>query len=264
MNVHGELGMGTKNNTSHPIPIKVGIEHVVAISASVYRTIALLQDGTVWRWGATNYSNMPIPPTCVKGMPKMVAVTAGGGEDMCLTNEGSVWDIGSTNVAVPFQQTWLDNAVAVAALRLHWIALRSDGSLWAWGDNREGQLGIGTADFDGSATGLRVHNLTSAEVIVGMAAGYFFSMSLGEAGIWTWGANSHGQLGDGSALDRRCEPSLVMTGMFLALAAGTHHSLAVDWNGSVWVWGNNSDGQLGDGTTMQRNMPIQVPNFSLW
>ncbi len=83
-----------------------------------------------------------------------------------------------------------------------------------------------------------------------------------DGNLWIWGYNSVGQLGDGTA-ENRTEPVQVTIdskpdAKFTQIAAGSHHSLAIDTEGNLWAWGYNSDGQLGDGTKEDKNKPIQV------
>jgi hypothetical protein len=80
--------------------------------------------------------------------------------------------------------------------------------------------------------------------------------------VWTWGANYHGQLGDGTKTDRSSPVKVLgLTGV-VALAAGDKYSLAVMLDGKVWTWGSNFYGQLGDGTTTDRSSPVQVPGLT--
>jgi len=132
----------------------------------------------------------------------------------------------------------------------HSLAIKTDGSLWAWGDNQYGQLGDGTT----------TNRLTPVQVLTGVAAvavGDLHSLALKTDGsLWAWGVNGDGELGDGTTT-QRLTPVQVLTGV-AAVAAGGYHSLALKTDGSLWAWGSNSGGELGDGTTTQRLTPVQV------
>jgi hypothetical protein len=130
------------------------------------------------------------------------------------------------------------------------VALKTDGSLWAWGDNGSGQLGDGT----------RTDRLAPVQVGTGftaVAAGDNHTVAVkADGSLWTWGHNGVGQLGDGSTTQR---PSPVQIGTgFRAVAAGLDHSAAVKADGTLWTWGANGVGQLGDGTLTQRLAPVQI------
>ena len=132
----------------------------------------------------------------------------------------------------------------------HSAALKTDGSLWTWGDNRFGQLGDGTTEnhftpikmMDGVAT-------------VSLGGGHSAGLKT-DGSLWTWGRNDDGQLGDGTTEDRST-PVKVLDGV-AAVSLGTYHSAALKTDGSLWTWGYNEYGQLGDGTTEDRSTPVKV------
>jgi hypothetical protein len=137
----------------------------------------------------------------------------------------------------------------LAAGYLHGLALKPDGSLWAWGDNRHGQLGDGT-----TARSTPVQVLTG---VAAVSAGTWHTLALKTDGsLWAWGWNGVGQLGDGTTTDR-LTPVQVLSGV-AAVSAGHNHTLAIKTDGSLWAWGSNQYGQLGDGTTTERLTPVQV------
>ncbi len=79
-----------------------------------------------------------------------------------------------------------------------------------------------------------------------------------DGSVWTFGANSYGQLGDGSTNGRLSPTEIRALSGIVAVAAGADHTLAVDITGTVWAWGRNASGQLGDGTTANRTAPVIV------
>ncbi len=140
----------------------------------------------------------------------------------------------------------------------HSLALRSDGTVWAWGWNGYGQLGDGT-----TSPRLRPVPVPGLTGVVAVAGGAFHSLALKADGtVWAWGWNPFGQLGDGT-LAQRTSPVRVpgLTGV-TAVSGGTLHSLAVKADGSVWAWGWNGVGQLGDGTVVDHRLPARVPGVA--
>jgi hypothetical protein len=136
----------------------------------------------------------------------------------------------------------------------HTVHLKSDGSVWAWGNNANGQLGNGTTT--NSAVPVQLSGLSGVKTL---AAGNDYTVSLKSDGsVWAWGNNTNGQLGNGTTT--QSATPLQVTGLtgVTAIAAGYDHTVALVNDGSVWAWGNNSNGQLGDGSTTQRNGPVQV------
>src|SRR5262249_19254446 len=146
----------------------------------------------------------------------------------------------------------LGNVVAVAMGVSHTVALRSDGTVWTWGDNAQGQLGDGGVLASRSVPGL-VSGLTD---IVAIAAGFDHTLALKSDGsVYAWGDNFGGQIGDGTTVDRKAPFKIPGLSGVTAVAAGAYHSVAVLGNGTVSTWGLNTSGQLGDGSHTNRSTP---------
>ena len=153
----------------------------------------------------------------------------------------------------------LTGAVAVSAGENHSLAVKSDGTVWAWGYNNYGQLGNGYPSSSSNIP-LRVSELTGA---VAISAGYAHSLALKSDGtVWAWGFNGVGELGNGTTNTSSNVPVQVsqvsgLTGV-VAIGAGSDHNLAVKSDGTVWAWGFNDSGQLGNGTISSRGTPVPV------
>lgn len=132
----------------------------------------------------------------------------------------------------------------------HSLFIKSDGTLWAMGNNGSGALGDGTT----------TNRLNSIQIAAGMVAttgGADHSLVIKSDGsLWAMGGNSFGQLGDGTTTDRST-PVSIATGVVSA-TAGVYHSLFIQSDGTLWGTGNNSDGQLGDGTAATHLSPVQI------
>ena len=140
--------------------------------------------------------------------------------------------------------------VSLETTPTHTFALKSNGSLWAWGLNTNGQLGDGTTIQRNSP----VQVLTN---VASVTAGTSHTMAIRTDGtLWTWGLNTSGQLGDGTTT-QRTSPVQVLTNV-VSVSAGPSHTMAIRTDGTLWAWGLNAHCQLGDGTTTQRNSPVQV------
>ncbi|HZH78690.1 MAG TPA: RCC1 repeat-containing protein, partial [Archangium sp.] len=140
----------------------------------------------------------------------------------------------------------------------HSLAVRPDGTVWAWGNNTYGQLGDGTNTR--RHTPVRVNGLSG---VVAVAAGGGHSVAVrGDGTVWTWGNNMFGQLGDGTTTERWTPMQVRGLSGVVAVAAGGASSLAVREDGTAWAWGDNDTGQLGDGTSTRRWTPVQVNGLS--
>ncbi len=256
-----------------------GLADVAGIAARWRHSLALKNDGTLWAWGdntsgqlgnETTAFAMSSVPVQVTGLSGVTNAAVGGDHSLAVTGDGTVWAWGGNavgqlgdettiNRSAPVRVSGLTNVPggvrAVAAGLQFSVALKNDGTVWAWGVNDAGQLGDGTTTNRTSP--VQVSGLTDVAAIV---AGTGHVLALKNDGtVWAWGANDEGQLGDGTTTSRST-PVQVSGGMVgvTALAAGVAHSLAVKNDGTVWAWGMNDSGQLGDGTTTSRSTPVQV------
>lgn len=135
------------------------------------------------------------------------------------------------------------------------MALKSDGTLWAWGANSEGSLGDGTTTQRESP--VQVIDLTG---VVTIAAGVSHSLAIKSDGTaWAWGSNNGGALGDGTTTDRTSPVQVSDLSEVVSMAGGSAYSLAVTANGTLWTWGTNGKGQLGNGTTNPHTTPFPIP-----
>ncbi|MGQ8873815.1 RCC1 domain-containing protein [Paenibacillus sp. TSA_86.1] len=257
-----------------------GLEKVVSISAGLQHYMALKEDGTVWTWGDNGLgqlgsgSKLPynsLEPIQVAGLQGVVAINGSYYNSMALKDDGTVWIWGNGNRVIgyqsststihysPIQIAGLSNIVQIDMTYLHGLALRDDGTVWSWGFNDSGQLGLG--DYIDHSTPTQVPNLNNVNKIT---AGYSHSMALTNSGdIWSWGNNYYGEVGDASAIQKRPNPvkAAHLKGA-TDIEAGEMYSYALKKNGSVWSWGNNTYGQLGNGTTTSQPTRVLVSGFS--
>ncbi len=154
--------------------------------------------------------------------------------------------------------------LSIATGSSHSLAVCSDGTIAAWGQNNSGQLGNGTNISSGVPVAVDPSGVLAGRRVVAVAAGSAFSLALCADGrVAAWGLNSSGQLGNGttnsSSTPVLVDDSDVLAGrMVTAIAAGSLHTLALCADGGLVAWGNNSWGRLGNGSTIQSNTPVAV------
>ncbi len=156
--------------------------------------------------------------------------------------------------------------VQVAAGFSHGLALRTDGTVWAWGNNRNGQLGNGVIS-EAQLTPVQVTGLSGVTKI---AAGGTFSLALRkDRTVWAWGNNTYGELGNGTTADSSVPVQVTGLSQVTSIAAGgdpgSSFAIRISSTGvtSLWAWGDNSRGELGDGTLNAHSTPEQVTGFSV-
>ena len=161
----------------------------------------------------------------------------------------------------------------VSAGDIHTVALKTDGTLWAWGDNRYGQLGDNTIENrNGPVQVKQLEGITimTFEGVKAVSAGEYHTVAIKTDGsLWACGYNNYGQLGDGTTTQRNIsvqvkENASVSFEDVKAVFAGGSHTVAIKNNGTLWAWGSNSYGQLGDGTTTNRSYPVQIKPDTTW
>ena len=151
----------------------------------------------------------------------------------------------------------------------HTLGLTSEGSVYAWGANGDGQLGNGSNT--NSSIPVQVLGVGGTGVLAGIttiAAGRYHSVAVGNGGsVYAWGTNGYGQLGNGSTSNSSTPVQVlgvggsgVLSGI-TRITAGQYHSVAVGNGGSVYAWGANGYGQLGNGSTSNSSTPVLSANF---
>ncbi|EGW40710.1 cell wall-binding repeat-containing protein [Desulfosporosinus sp. OT] len=174
-------------------------------------------------------------------------LAAGANFGLAVDAQGNVWawgdnsegqlgqGVADTNpVATPIQVKDLTNVISVSAGGVHALALKADGTVWAWGNNETDQLGVDQASP--IAIPRQVEGLQN---IVAIAAGLEFSLALSSDGkVWAWGANEYKQINYFSDAIKIATPQIVnnLSGV-VKIAAGSAWCLALKNDGTVWTWG---------------------------
>jgi alpha-tubulin suppressor-like RCC1 family protein len=233
-------------------------------------TCAIRSDGTLWCWGGSPYGTVVVD---VVGEHRSVPVRVG---------DSRAWASASPG-------------------RTHACAIRTDGSLWCWGTNDSGELGLGrdhaevfqparvgtASDWvsasaaDRSTCAIRADRSlwcwgagTGRWDPARIGAATWSAVDLGETHacgirtdgtLWCWGSGSRGELGLGAGRQEMKSPTQVGTSAsWVSLNSTANHMCAVDTGHGLWCWGDNSAGQLGDGTTVQRDVPVRVGAGTSW
>ena len=248
-----------------PAPVD-GLAHVVAVAGAYGASLILTRDGAVWARGDNRFGQLGDGTTTdrrglvrLRTLTSVVAIAAGARFGLAVRSDGTVWAWGRNQAgqlglgtsdhrihALPRPVPGLGGVTAVAAGDTHSLALRQDGTVWAWGANDDGQLGARPSDQP-RATPAAVPTLRH---IVAVAAGAGFSVAIKDDGtVWTWGLDDRGQVGLGARAARVVSVPTRVPDLsdIIAIAAGRDHCLALGRDGAVYAWGDNRLGELGDG-----------------
>jgi len=282
-NGNRELGDGTNLDSDTLVPV-YGLNGITAITVGETHSLALKSDGTVWAWGPNFYGCAGYDPaeprrnipTQVQGLGGVTAIAAGESHSLALKNDGSVWAWGGnhygqfgngsgtdTTSYIPVQVPGLNGVTAIAAGDYFTLALKSDGTVWAWGSNAQGRLGDGTTYLQREP--VKVQGLSG---ITAISSSKEFTLALKSDGtVWAWGYNRCYQLGTAGIATSNVPLQVQGLGGVTAIAAGAYHSLALKSDGTVWIWGDRgAGGQSGVDTSQHRSAPVQVqgPNGVGW
>jgi len=286
-NTYGELGQG--NITNYSSPKQVGsLTNWFQISAFSLggSIVAIKTDGTLWAWGWNNLGQLGLGNTTNYSSPKQVGaltnwsqVSTGKYHTLAIKTDGTLWSWGSnhngantvgfgqlglgntTNYSSPKQVGSLTTWLSVAGGSYHSIAVKTDGTLWAWGFNQYGQLGIGNRTNYSSP--VQVGSLTNWSSKI--YNNPYNSLAIKSDGtLWTWGNNGSGQLGQNNTTNYSSPKQVGALTNWLNVSAGYSNSLSTKTDGTLWTWGYNNQGQLGFSNIVNYSSPKQVGSLTNW
>jgi alpha-tubulin suppressor-like RCC1 family protein len=272
-NESGSLGSSDPPILANPAVMMTGAK---AVDAGPYHSLILKDDGTAWAVGDNfvgalgdgTFESRSYP---VQVLANVQAVATGENHSMFLKTDGSVWISGiplGTQVPDDYDYLYLDyraqfavtanpkqfmtDVKAIASGVGHSLFLKNDGSVWAAGENWEGQLGIASNEYQTSAVKVM-------DGVKAIAAGDRHSFFLKNDGsLWGVGLNEEGQLGDGTLTNRKVPVFIMKDVKALARPHAGDHSLFLKIDGSVWGTGRNTSGELGIGTYRSVNVPVKI------
>lgn len=283
-NESGTLGAATVGATdSLPLPVS-GTEIFTELSAGADHACGLTGTGAIYCWGNNGFGqlgdggfvNNVTTPTLVQGSGSgalvFTSVSAGlfhtcglttNQQAYCWGHNGS-GQLGDSTIAqrnVPTRVAAGSTVFTrISAGASHTCAIDDADAAHCWGYNLEGQLGTGVADAGTSAPVPVAGGLAFSEVRAG--SGYTCAIAAAFPGVYCWGYNGFGQLGDGTNT-QRLEPWPALAGG-VELSVGESHTCSIDTLGDAYCWGRNNRGQLGNGTSADSSTPTPVLGGRGW
>jgi alpha-tubulin suppressor-like RCC1 family protein len=221
--------LGNNDSTAHrstPVTTFAGGTNWKQISGGFACTSAIKTDGTLWTWGRNNYGQLGTNDTTQRNTP--VTTFLGG-------------------------NTWKQlSCIGGETL----LAIKTDGTLWTWGRNTVGQLGVN----DTTNRSTPVTTFLGGTNWKQVSGGNFHNAAIKTDGtLWTWGTGTSGQLGNNDSTANRNTPVTTFAGgtnwKRVSVTLGSH-TAAIKTDGTLWTWGNNNFSQLGTNDTTLRSTPV--------
>lgn len=284
-NTYGELGTG--NTTQRSSPTQVGtLGNWSKVATGNNHSLAIKTDGTLWSWGFNDNGELGLGDRVSRSSPTQIGsdsnwakIACGANHSLAIKTTGTLWawgastagetglgvvGIGANGRLSPSQVGALSNWAEIAGGNYFTLAVKTDGTLWVWGDNPNGNLGTGnTTDYSSPVQVGSLSNWKSVAASQGQI-GNCHSLAVKTDGtLWAWGVNA-GALGDGTTTQRNSPVQIGSLTNWKDVEAGSYLSMALKFDGTIWSWGTNANGELGIGDTTNRSSPVQIGSLTSW
>ena len=280
-NNDGQLGNNTSSGDKSS-PIQIGSDTNWSQSGTGGSISAAIRtNGTLWAWGANGSGQVGDNTTIQRSSPVQIGaltnwskISVGYNSCAAIKTDGTLWmwgynryasagklgDNTTVNKSSPVQIGALTNWSQVSCGAFNTTAIKTDGTLWAWGSNAFGQLGDGTIDYRSSP--VQIGALTNWSSVACSVYGSFVISAKTDGTLWTWGRNNRGQLGDNTRVYKSSPIQIGALTTWDKVANCSESAAAIQTDKTLWTWGFNNIGQLGDDTIVNRSSPVQVGSSS--
>jgi alpha-tubulin suppressor-like RCC1 family protein len=274
-NFYGRLGDNTTTDKSSPVQTITGGTNWRQVAGGGNHTAAIKTDGTLWTWGHNFYGQLGDNTSVNKSSPVQTVtvgtnwrqVECGSVHTAAIKTDGTLWLWGINNNGQLGDNTVTSKSSPVQTIAggtnwrqvscgdYHTAAIKTDGTLWLWGWDSNGQLGDNTTTSKSSP----VQTIAGGTNWRQVACGNSHTAAVKTDGtLWTWGSNFNGILGDNTTTSKSSPVQTIAGGTNWRQVACGGHTAAIKTDGTLWLWGWNTNGQLGDSTTTSKSSPVQT------
>jgi alpha-tubulin suppressor-like RCC1 family protein len=271
---NGRLGTNDTTSRNTPVTTFAGGTNWKQVSTGDFHIAAIKTDGTLWIWGVngqgrlgtndTTQRNTPV--TTFAGETNWKQVSSGGYHTAAIKTDGTLWTWGrggngqlgtndTTNKLTPVTTfAGETNWKQVSGGNIHTVAIKTDGTLWTWGNGTNGRLG-------NNATTIRstpVTTFAGGTDWKQVSAGRQHNAAIKTDGtLWVWGAGTNGSLGTDDTTQRNTPVTTFAGGTnWKQVGSANQHTAAIKTDGTLWTWGRGDDGRLGNNDTTDRSTPV--------
>ena len=278
-NSYGGLGDNTRTHRSSPVQTVAWGSNWKQVSCGRTHTTAIKNDGTLWTWGGAGYGQLGDNTTARKSSPVQTIafgtnwkqVATASDHVIAIKTDGTLWlwgkntfgQLGDNSVTqkqspvqtVAFGTNWVQVSSGYYA---NYVAvIKTDGTLWIWGDNANGKLGDNTTTKRSSP----IQTIAFGTSWKQASCGFEYMAAIKTDGtLWCWGFNNSGQLGDNTIISKSSPVQTIAFGTnWKQVSCGYQHTAAIKTDGTLWIWGRNATyGHLGDNTVVPKSSPVQT------
>ena len=287
---YGQLGTNDRTNRSSPMQVGTDTNwKTFTVGSDSHTNLALKGDGSIWTWGKNNSGELGLNeqgPSSLRSSPTQIpgtwtSIIAKGVYTKGAIKDGKLFMWGrneqgecgqnsiSNGYSSPTQVgTGTDWSQIGGLNNSGGAGIKTDGTLWTWGQNHKGQLGLNTSQGEPGGT-------SSPTQIPGTwskcQGSYHLTMGIKPDGtLWSWGSNSRGQLGhnesSGSPTTGNYSSPMQLPGTWSDFAAAGNAGFGLKDDGTIWTWGNNQGGVLGlnEPTPSWKSSPTQIGTDTTW
>tara|TARA_R110000824_G_scaffold356375_1_gene543634 strand:+ start:276 stop:1520 length:1245 start_codon:yes stop_codon:yes gene_type:complete len=285
LNTSGQLG--TNDLLSRSSPVQIGaLTNWAEVSTNTLTSLAVKTDGTLWAWGLNNNgavgnNNLSNPyaevssPIQIGANTNWYKVAAGDGFSLALKTDGTMWSWGKNDSLTgklgqndiiyrssPTQIGSLTTWAVIAAGERVGLAVKTDGTIWTWGNQNFGRLGNNVSANAGVSSPIQIGALTNWSTPNLGSEGSFAIKTDGT--LWGWSSGGNGRLGTGDTISRSSPVQIGSDTNWSKIASGPQFAIATKTDKTLWTWGIGTSGQLGHNAAVSLSSPVQVGAETIW